>query len=649
MRKSSQQLVGSRRENSTKRQQARSLSNAPLAKAESLEFENKKLIDSQISGNPTDSVKQELSSKIFKDKQPKQSDEETSSSVNDFVKDNNNNSSANIPQQQSIFKKANKKTTHKIKTKTSKLLKGSSDIPVQMSYESEDLLDDSKNNENNKSKKVKRKKSLIKTKSANSTIEPTKTNNSNKNLNNKSSDDLISSSCENALSFNSKAEESEDGLATVFTNNSSTKNSKSIVNKIGKTLFPKKNTTQSTTNSNINLPNLVLSGNNISNNNNSSTNNSNNYNSIQSPIISSGNQLLSPILSSFNTSTIFEQDTTDYLSLSHRGVNNTVLPSSLHSNTANNFNLSFNNSNSASQSLSSSKRSNLSNSLGSSNPASNSNNDSICLENDNLSNISSIPYIVEKCISYIEKFGIDSEGVYRMSGNKQYTDSLFDDMINRQDSIDLESYNTSQINANIVATVIKDYFRHLKEPIIGSNLKEFIDLSKSHFIQNPNILSQIAQNNRNSNQIGSNATTNSNSTRQATPPSAQIKKQLISSPIISSPSDPQAACNVEKSQILSDISKLELIESIKTKFRRLNRVNYLTLKKLFLHLNLVAANSAKNKMDSNNLAICWMPTLLRPKFEDLGESEMLKKTLQPLIKFIIDNVKLIFEVEEQSA
>ncbi len=275
------------------------------------------------------------------------------------------------------------------------------------------------------------------------------------------------------------------------------------------------------------------------------------------------------------------------------------------------------------------------------------NSDSICIENDALSNTTGIPYIVDKCIAYIEEFGLDSEGIYRVPGNKQYTDSLFDDFINRPESIDLKSYNTAQINVNIVATVIKEYFRHLKEPIIGSNLKEFIDLSKTHFGQTTNLLVSQQRNNS-SKQLALQS-------QQQHQQQQHIKKAVntldISMPVFikTTPSSSSLYDDASTEQYPSlpkqsnDLTKESLIESMKLRLFKLNRVNYLTLRAVFHHLNLVASKSNKNNMDSNNLAICWWPTLLRPKFEDFNETEILRKTLQPLIKFMIDNAKIIFE------
>lgn len=279
----------------------------------------------------------------------------------------------------------------------------------------------------------------------------------------------------------------------------------------------------------------------------------------------------------------------------------------------------------------------------SSNGSSSASGNERCIENDCLSNTTGIPFIVEKCLEYIEDFGMDSEGIYRVSGHKQYTDSLFDDLINRQETIDLKSYSPTQINVNIVATVIKDYFRHLKEPIIGNNLQEFIDLSKIYF--NPTISSLNLSPTDRKSQI--NIQPQIISVPQGTSlnkkiPSSSNFKISVPVPLLSPPktTTEQKLKSLSSSQL--DSQKSELIDLLKQKFKKLNRVNYLTLQRIFLHLHKIASNSQKNNMDSNNLSICWWPTLLRPKFEDLNETEILTKTLQPLIRFIIDNAQSIF-------
>lgn len=276
----------------------------------------------------------------------------------------------------------------------------------------------------------------------------------------------------------------------------------------------------------------------------------------------------------------------------------------------------------------------------------------IWIENDNVSLQTGVPIIVDKCISYIEECGLDSEGVYRIPGHKQYTDALFDDLLNRQKDVELKLYNSSQINVNIVATVIKEYFRHLHEPIIGGsqNLKYYIDLSREYF-QTP-----ATKNDSTKTDITNNKHiifTNIKSSLPSSINAKNLKPNLISGPISdmnvssSSSSSTDKDLQLKPASIVNNLNEkqqvIELTRVIREKFLKLNRVNYLTLRALFLHLNVVASHSNKNNMDSNNLAICWWPTILRPNFVGLSETENLRKTLQPLIKFMIDNAKIIFQ------
>ena len=220
--------TSNRRDISNKtRSQGRSLSNAPLARAESIEIENNKKAQqsSAVVEPPPPPESVLISTNKNRNRTEKFSEEETSSSTNEIIL--NNELTQNIlinqltliqQQPSSIFKKSplKKQTNNKIKSKTAKLFretessKSNNDIPVQIAYESEDLLDES----DVKLKKIKRKKSLTKTKSTITTasvVSPTKNSSGSKKLNNKSTDDLlISSSLENT-----KADESEDGLGMV--------------------------------------------------------------------------------------------------------------------------------------------------------------------------------------------------------------------------------------------------------------------------------------------------------------------------------------------------------------------------------------------------------------------------------------------------
>lgn len=286
--------------------------------------------------------------------------------------------------------------------------------------------------------------------------------------------------------------------------------------------------------------------------------------------------------------------------------------------------------------------------------------DFIRLEED-LSPTGGIPMIVEKCINYIEEFGLESEGIYRVPGHKQFTDSLFDDLINRKDSVDLKSYNASQINVNIVATVIKEYFRRLREPIFGHSTQEYVDIGKLFFSHSGTTSlsnSLMVPKGKVSSVAASNGSKKITKKMISPPSMSLIQPDANSSPgnLLSLPESASAVSDLSEISVGTGGSRVsksstslhsdanqELIGALKAKFAKMNRVNYLTLKAIFAHLNLVAANSGKNQMDANNLAICWWPTLLRPVLKDIDEYKTSTNYLQPLIRFIIDNSQLIYE------
>ena len=67
----------------------------------------------------------------------------------------------------------------------------------------------------------------------------------------------------------------------------------------------------------------------------------------------------------------------------------------------------------------------------------------------------------------------------------------------------------------------------------------------------------------------------------------------------------------------------------------------------FLHS--VAENSKENKMDVENLAICWWPTLLRPDFTTFDEMSLVSKYLEDIVKTIIEQYGFFFFGEEELA
>jgi len=87
-----------------------------------------------------------------------------------------------------------------------------------------------------------------------------------------------------------------------------------------------------------------------------------------------------------------------------------------------------------------------------------------------------IPYIVVKCISEIDKRGKSVKGLYRVSSVKSKVDSLCQCFENNAESIDI-----SDIHPNVIANVLKLYFRQLPEPLLTFKLyPDFIKIAKEY-------------------------------------------------------------------------------------------------------------------------------------------------------------------------
>ncbi|KAK7491424.1 hypothetical protein BaRGS_00017253 [Batillaria attramentaria] len=79
-----------------------------------------------------------------------------------------------------------------------------------------------------------------------------------------------------------------------------------------------------------------------------------------------------------------------------------------------------------------------------------------------------VPLFVEKCITYIENEGMNTEGIYRIPGNRAQGD-LFVAKFNEDPQVDIASL---EIPVNAVATVLKSFFNELSEPLVPRFLHE---------------------------------------------------------------------------------------------------------------------------------------------------------------------------------
>ncbi|KAL4066200.1 Rho GTPase activation protein [Scleroderma yunnanense] len=89
-----------------------------------------------------------------------------------------------------------------------------------------------------------------------------------------------------------------------------------------------------------------------------------------------------------------------------------------------------------------------------------------------------LPPILEKCCGAIEKYGLRSQGIYRISGMARRVSMLKERLDKDMDSVDLDSDEwTADINN--VTSVLKMWFRELPEPVLTFNLHQgFIDAAK---------------------------------------------------------------------------------------------------------------------------------------------------------------------------
>ncbi|KAG9309469.1 hypothetical protein JVU11DRAFT_10438 [Chiua virens] len=89
-----------------------------------------------------------------------------------------------------------------------------------------------------------------------------------------------------------------------------------------------------------------------------------------------------------------------------------------------------------------------------------------------------IPPILEKCCAAIEKYGLYSQGIYRISGMARKVGSLKERLDKDMESVDLDSEEWIS-DINNVTSVLKLWFRELPDPLLTLNLHQgFIDAAR---------------------------------------------------------------------------------------------------------------------------------------------------------------------------
>ncbi|MCJ1464676.1 hypothetical protein MMC07_003289 [Pseudocyphellaria aurata] len=151
---------------------------------------------------------------------------------------------------------------------------------------------------------------------------------------------------------------------------------------------------------------------------------------------------------------------------------------------------------------------------------------------------SAIPLVVCQCLQAVDLFGLEVEGIYRLSGSAAHVTKLRTMFDNDPAQVDFRNPEHFFHDVNSVAGLLKQFFRDLPDPL----------LSHDHYHG-----------------------------------------------------------FIEAARIDDDITRRD---SLHATINSLPDPNYATLRALTLHLNRVQENSGVNRMNSNNLAICFGPTLM---------------------------------------
>lgn len=196
------------------------------------------------------------------------------------------------------------------------------------------------------------------------------------------------------------------------------------------------------------------------------------------------------------------------------------------------------------------------------------------------------PLVLTACCSYIEQYGFNTNGIYRISGVVSTINRLraiFD-----EDRIPIELLDTNNdlsrqndvepLDLHAVGSLLKLYFRELPNPLLTYALFDsFISTMRN-----------------------------------------------------------------------DTIDENERIQSIRKLVRRLPPPHWRTLRYLIKHLAHVSEFHAHTGMTTKNIAIVWAPNLLRTKTLDLGkEALQIVATQAVLTEFLIINCDKIFDREDE--
>ena len=93
------------------------------------------------------------------------------------------------------------------------------------------------------------------------------------------------------------------------------------------------------------------------------------------------------------------------------------------------------------------------------------------LEDFKTSDDNPIPVFLQKAIEFIEKEGLDAEGLYRVPGNRAHVELLFQ-KFDENPEVDIDDLD---IAVNAVATAVKDFFFKRLPPLLDPEFMEELE------------------------------------------------------------------------------------------------------------------------------------------------------------------------------
>lgn len=92
---------------------------------------------------------------------------------------------------------------------------------------------------------------------------------------------------------------------------------------------------------------------------------------------------------------------------------------------------------------------------------------------------SAVPMVVYQCMQAVDLFGLDVEGIYRMSGTASHVNALRDAFNNNAPNLDFRNPANFYHDVNSVATLLKQFFRDLPDPLFTNRgYNAFIDAAR---------------------------------------------------------------------------------------------------------------------------------------------------------------------------